>query len=188
MPSWSARDFLHLNRTQLRGFMRAGHPIDPAVLDDFESRGVSLGLPEWAERVSWKKFKKVFCRDARTGQLRGWNVRLDQNGLDAPWVPITRLGVPVTFGHFRVEPASNYRLPSPVYQGLVLDYGLGGNRRRDGLGYVRDPVVAVNRGSVDLLLGWTCLELPLGSVATPSFFTLERDCPITHVHLPPRPH
>jgi hypothetical protein len=168
------------------GFMRDGHPIDPAALDDTEYRGVSLGLPVLIEKLTWKKFKKVFHRDKSTGRLRGWNVRLDQNGLDGPWVPLTRNGVPVTFGHFLVEPGARYHPPDRVGQGLVLDYGRGGNRKREGMFLVRDPIVAVTAGSVDLLLGWTYLELPLRPVGTPSFFTLERDCPLTHVHYPPR--
>ncbi|MHB8873848.1 MAG: hypothetical protein ACYC8T_09210 [Myxococcaceae bacterium] len=186
MPVWSARDLLHLNRRQLIGFMKDGHPIEASSLENFEYRGVSLGLPELVERLTWKKFKKVFHRDRATGLLRGWNVRLDQNGLDAPWVPLTRNEVPVTFGHFRVVSGAGYRMPEPCAQGLVLDYGLGGNRRREGLSLMRDPVVAVNAGSAELLLGWTYLDLPFAPVGTPSFFTLERDCPLTHVHLPPR--
>ena len=139
MPVWSARDLLHLNRRQLIGFMKDGHPIEPSELENFEYRGVSLGLPELVERLTWKKFKKVFHRDRATGLLRGWNVRLDQNGLDGPWVPLTRNEVPVTFGHFRVVSGAGYRMPEPCAQGLVLDYGLGGNRRREGLSLVRDP-------------------------------------------------
>jgi hypothetical protein len=181
-----ARDYLNLSRRQLLDCMRAGHPIDPAALDDFEYRGVSLGLPTLVERLSWKTFKKAFHRDPATGRLRGWNVRLEQNGLDGACVPMMKHGQPVTFGHFSVEPAARYRVPEQVGLGLVLDYGLGGNRRREGTYFVRDPVVAVTAGSVDLLLGWTYLDLPLAPVGTPSFFTLERDCPLTHVHSPPR--
>jgi len=182
-----ARDFIGLERRQLVEAMRAGHAIPAAELAEFEYRGVSLGLPQVVERLTWKKFKKVFHRDPR-GFLRGWNVRLEQNGLHEPCVPKRRGGEIATFGHFRVEPAAKYRPPESLDPGaLVLDYGLGGNRRREGLTWVRDPVVAVNAGSALLLLGWTYLESPLGPVGTPSFFTLERDCPLTHIAQAPRP-
>ena len=46
-----------------------------------ENRGISLGLPAWVERLSWKKFAKAFHRDPRTQRLRGWNVRIEQGAL-----------------------------------------------------------------------------------------------------------
>ena len=46
---------------------------------------------------------------------------------------------------------------------------------------MRDPIVAVNPGSADLLLGWSYLDLGRVQVGTPSFFSLERDVPLTHL-------
>ncbi|RLB64229.1 MAG: hypothetical protein DRI90_05055, partial [Deltaproteobacteria bacterium] len=60
--------------------LTSGHSIDPRQLDDVEYRGISLGLPAIVEKLTWKKFKKVFHRDPATGVLRGWNVRMEQNG------------------------------------------------------------------------------------------------------------
>ena len=140
----------------------------------------------FSKKLFWKKFKKVFHRDPDTGQLRGWNVRVDQNELEGPCVPLTRHVEAITFGHYLVVPTAGYRMPEPIDRGLMLDYGLGGNRLREGLAFVRDPIVAVNEGSADLLLGWTYLDLPFRPVGTPSIFVLERDCPLTHVASPPR--
>ena len=50
-------------------------------------RGTSLGLPALVEKLTWKTFQKTFYRDPRTGRLLGWNVRLEQDGLDAPSRP-----------------------------------------------------------------------------------------------------
>lgn len=167
--------------------LRAGHPIEQGALDDTEYRGVSLGLPAFVERLTWKTFQKVFHRDPATGRLRGWNVRVEQRGLDAQSVPLRRRGEPVTFGHYEVVPLDPARAPKGLATGLLLDYGLGGGARLAPVGLVRDPVVAVNLGSAGLLLGWTWIELGSLQIGTPSFFLLERERALTHRVAPPHP-
>ncbi|MBS1121640.1 MAG: hypothetical protein H6Q90_3868 [Deltaproteobacteria bacterium] len=157
---------LAASRAELRTLLASGHSIDSSRLDDTVYRGISLGLPAWVERLSWKKFAKVFHRDARTGRLRGWNVRIEQDGLDRPWRARVRDGQPWTFGHFAVV-AERDR--------LLLDYGAGGNPRMDPLNALRDPLVALRAGSVELLLGWSYLALGPARIPTPSYFLLERD-------------
>ena len=147
------------------------------------------GLPGWIERLSWKTFQKVFHRDPKTGALRGWNVRLKQTGLDGESVPLTnRQGEPRTFGHYHVVPLTSRPLPRRrrLERGLLIDYGLGRNGRLDPIGRLRDPIVAVNPDSAELLLGWTYADLGLARVGTPSFFTLEREGPLSHRVAPPR--
>lgn len=180
-------DLLTMNKTELTRLLGSSHPVDPATLDDTEFRGVSLGLPRFVERLTWKTFRKVFHRDPTTGVLRGWNVRIVQRGVDGPYEPMERRGEPKTFGHYRVVPMEGYRCPRPCPNGLMLDYGLGGNSALDFVRLLRDPVVAVNEGSADLLLGWSYLDLGILRLGTPSFFSLERDRPLTHRHGPPRP-
>ena len=182
------RDDLHrMSRRDLAAALAAGHPVDPAALADREYRGVALGLPRFVERLTWKTFKKVFCRDPTTGALRGWNVRIVQAGIDGPYEPQRRRdGEPRTFGHYAVTPLDGYRLPRPCGRGLMLDYGRGRNAALDPLGLMRDPLVAVHPGSAELLLGWSYLDLGFARFGTPSFFTLERDIPLTHRHAPPR--
>jgi hypothetical protein len=162
-------ELLAASRGELRALLAGGHPIDPSRLDDTTYRGISLGLPAWVERLTWKKFTKAFHRDPRTGELRGWNVRIEQDGLDRPWRARIRDGRPWTFGHFAVvgEPDR-----------LLLDYGAGGNRRIDPLNVLRDPLVALHAGSVELLLGWSYLAIGPARVPTPSYFLLERDGPL----------
>ncbi len=181
----TAADLWGMSRAQLGEVLAAGHSIDPATLDDTEYRGVSLGLPAWIERLSWKTFKKVFHRD-ESGVLRGWNVRLEQTGLDGPSTPMQRKGKELTFGHYRVLAADGYKVPRSFEQGLMIDYGLGGNASFDPISRLRDPIVAVNPGSTDLLLGWSYADLGLFRLGTPSFFSLESDCPLTHRVAPPR--
>lgn len=162
---------------QLRALLAAGHPIDPAALANTTYRGISLGLPAWVERLTWKKFTKAFHRDPRDGRLRGWNVRIEQDGLDRPWRPRLRDGRPWTFGHFAVVSERDR---------LLLDYGAGGNRRLDPLGLLRDPLVALRAGSVERLLGWSYLAIGPVDVPTPSYFLLERAEPLDSVV--PAPH
>lgn len=179
---------LAMSRNALMEVLASGHPVDPEDLFDTEYRGLSLGLGRTIEKLTWKKFKKVFHRDPATGQLRGWNVRIIQDALDAPYRPLLKNGVPVTFGHYRVVGADGYvrRLPPSCRRGLIIDYGLGGNGRLGVLNLALDPVVAVNPGSSDLLLGRTYVDLGLFCVGTPSFFSLARDGSLSHRVAPPR--
>jgi len=181
----TVEELLVADRRRLMELLRGGHPIDPESLDDTVYEGIALGLGRIVERLTWKKFAKTFCRDG--GHLRGWNVRIDQDGLDAPWTATRgRDGQPKMFGHYRVvEPPA--RTWPGTDRGLLIHYGLGGNKRRDPLGRARDPIVALNPGSADLLLGWTYLEPPIGPlVPTPSFFSLKRGGPLDHTASPPR--
>lgn len=162
-------DLLAASRDELRALLAGGHPIDPARLDDTVYRGISLGLPAWVERLTWKQFAKAFHRDPRTGRLRGWNVRIEQDGLDRPWRTRTRRGRPWTFGHFAVVTERAH---------LMLDYGAGDNGLLDPLRVLRDPVVALHAGSVELLLGRSDLAIGPARIPTPSYFVLERDAPL----------
>lgn len=177
---------LEADQRALWGLLREGHPIDPAALDDSEYRGVSLGLPAWIEALSWKTFMKTFHRDRRTGALRGWNVRLEQTGLDGPVVPKRRGEAPRTLWHYAVVPATGRCGRWGCENGLLLDYGLGGNAAWDTVRFVRDPLVALRPGDTQLLLGWSFIELGSLRFGTPSFFALERLGPLGHVAEPAR--
>ena len=63
----------------------------------------------------------------------------------------------------------------------MIDYGLGDNPRLDPIRRGRDPLVALEKGSVERLLGWTYLDLGVGRVGTPSYFLLEREGPLSYV-------
>lgn len=177
--------FLQMRQRDLRAALIGGHAIDPLHIEGSEYRGISLGLPAWIERLSWKIFRKTFHRDVASGELRGWNVRMRQvegEDLLAPSVPLERRGVPRAFGFYRVMPAVGRKLPAPVHHGLLIDYGArGGGSFR----CMRDPLVAVHAGSADMLLGWSFVELGLFRFGTPSYFLLVREGPIGY--LPPLP-
>ena len=178
----SVRDeLLAMNRTGLMERLVGGHAIDAGQIADWEYRGISLGLPKFVDRLTWKTFSKNFHRDPALGVVRGWNVRLEQTGIEGPIEPMTKGGEPIAFGHYRVEPLDKYVMPHPVQRGLMLDYGRGGNSNFDPTRFLRDPIVALVEGSVECLLGWSYLDLAGLRLGTPSFFLLERLRPLTRV-------
>jgi len=168
-----------MSKRELARAFAAGHPFAPSRLDDTEYKGTSLGLPAFVEKLTWKKFKKVFCRDTERGVLRGWNVRLEQNALDEPCIPKTKRGKSMTFGHYVVVDAGERRMPVPGHPRVLLDYGQGRNAAFDFMRFVRDPLVAVNEDDTTLLLGCMYIEVGPLRLPTPSYFTLELDGEIT---------
>jgi hypothetical protein len=154
---------------ELARLIARGHPIEAAALAGGDYLGTSLGLPRVVERLTWKIFCKVF-RKGSDGTVIGHNVRLDQR-TGKPLVD--RRGEPVSFGPYRVAPMPAGGTPFGCRAGLLLDYGAAHSRLHP-LGRVRDPLVSLREGSVELLLGATYLALGPLEVKTPSFFTLER--------------
>ncbi len=147
----------------LRGVFNAGSHVPISRLEG-QFRGVSLGLWGWVESLAWKTFVKCFHRDPAGGEIRGWNMRIHQDGLEAPVRPMLRGGEPIIFGHYVVV---------EVEGGVVLDYGLGRNPWYDPGQLVRDPLVALDAEG-DRLLGFTTVAVGSWRVPTPSYFMLER--------------
>ncbi len=156
-----------LDHAGLAALMARGHGIDERALDDSQYRGISLGLPRFVEKLTWKTFRKTFHRDPKTGRLRGWNVRLEQTGVDGPSIPRK------SFGHYELTPLG--RTPRPCGPGLLIDYSRGS---RGLVGRMRDPLVAIHDGSVDLLLGWSYVDLGRWHLSTPIYFLLMREGPL----------
>jgi hypothetical protein len=170
----------------LRALLASGHPIDADALAGWQYRGTSLGMPAFVDRFAWKTFVKAFHRDPGAAQVRGWNVRIRQTGLLGPIEPLLRDGKPFVFGFFRVERLEGYVVPDGAGRGLILDYAKAGNPPSDPVNRARDPLVALEPGSADVLLGWTYLDLGIVRVPTPSFFLLERWAPVVEPAFPQR--
>jgi hypothetical protein len=149
------RDLVGTPRRDLAALAARGDRFDPAALAGWTYDGISLGLPRVIERLTWTKFAKAFARDDG-GALRGWNIRIEQDALDRPWVPRRRRGVPITFGHFAVATRAGR---------VELDYG-----------WIRDPLVAL--AGPDILLGTTYVVAGPLAIPTPSWFVLRRGEPI----------
>ena len=180
-------DLMAMDARALDRVMRRGHPLDPDVLAGRMYVGVDLSLPGWARKILWHTFRKTFVRDEATGDVRGWNVRMEQHGVDGARIPLTdRRGEPITFGHYRVRSARGLRFPKGWSGAHFLDYGIAGNTLTDpaALGYT--PLVAVNAGSQDLLLGWEVFKIGPAFLPMPLYWALRYEGPLDRVVAPPR--
>jgi hypothetical protein len=175
------------SRKQLRARIVAGHPVDPAAIEGWAYRGTALGLPRFVEGLTWKTFQKTFWRDPASGRLLGWNVRLEQDGPDARSRPKLRRGEPVTTWHYEVVAPAGVPAPRGFDRGLIIDYGRGSNPWYDTIRATKDPLVAVEAGSADLLVGVSYLALGGLCLETPTYFVLEREHRIEHVPAALRP-
>lgn len=182
LQSAQVDEFLALSTRELAQRLRNGHPIEPSALDDRAYRGISLGLPAWIESLTWKKFRKTFHRDPATGELRGWNVRLLQNGLAAADEPLQKRGRPWTFGHYEVTDGADRNMPAGTDRGLLIDYGHSTrNPALDFTRLLRDPIVALNPGDASVLLGWSYVQLGPINLSTPSYFLLVSPQALDHI-------
>lgn len=175
-----ARSLRHAPRSELRRRIVEGFAVDPAALEGFAYRGTALGLPRVAEAFTWKTFQKTFWRHASSGRLLGWNVRLEQDGVDAPSRPRRRLGEPITEWCYEVvsptrPDGSRVPMPPGFDHGLVIDYSLAPNPLLSTVRFIKDPLVALTPGDADELLGVSYLVLGGQTLETPTYFTLERD-------------
>lgn len=174
-------DLLAMTNKQVAAVFFAGHPIDPAALDNTQYLGIDLSLPPIMNKLLWKTFRKAFYRDPETGVLRGWNVRMEQTGWEKPATPMKKNGVPVTFGHYHFLPAAGKKFPKHWQGAQYLDYAVAGNPIWDPARFTYSPLVAVNAGSVELLLGWEVFRVAGMPIAIPDFWALKREGPLEHV-------
>lgn len=171
--SLKASDVWGMSATERLACLRGGRAVAPERLAGADYRGVSLGLPRLAERLTWKTFRKSFRRDA-DGAVSGLNVRLEQTGVESAPVPRRdRRGEVVSFGPFAVVPLPAGGTPFGCEAGVVFDYGAR-HPAWHPLGLTRDVVVALDPDHT-LLLGALYVEVGGLGLRTPSFFTLERE-------------
>lgn len=178
-------DLLRMDGRALRAIVDRAEPFDPAALDGLQYQGVDLSLPRWVNRILWKTFRKTFLRDPATGRLRGWNVRMEQRGIDGPRAPMRGAdGQPRTFAHYELREAQGRRFPGGWAGAHYLHYGVQGNPFPESAG--RTPLVAVNAGSADLLLGWEVVRVGPLTLDLRDFWALRVEGPIDHVPAPRR--
>lgn len=180
---------LTMSQRELREIVDRGLPLDLDALANTSYTGIDLSMPALFHKLMWKSFRKTFHRDPQTGRLRGWNVKVEQTGWAEPPQPKRDAkGQPLTFGHYEVKPAAGERFPGNWKGGHFLDYRVAGNRFFDfpaRAGFC--PLVAVNPGSMELLLGWEVFRL--GDILVPiaDFWLLRREGPLRPEDVVPRP-
>ncbi len=178
-------DLMAMSTVQLRAIMDRAHPLDPQAMAGRQYLGADLSLPKIGQRILWQTFRKAFVRDEEHGDVRGWNVRMEQRGIHGAQVPRRdRDGRPKAFAHFRVRPAAGIASPRGWSGAHYFDYTIAGNPLLEGLGFT--PVVAVNEGSSDLVLGWEIFRVGGRFVAPPLYWAIRDDGPVDEVATPRR--
>ena len=177
----TCRDLRNASTRVLREHIVHGFPVDPTQIEGWAYRGTSLGLPSFVEKLSWKTFQKTFYRDPRSQRLLGWNVRLEQDGIDAPSRPKIRRGEPITEWNFEVsDPSPEVPMPCGFDRGLVINYARAPNPMGP-MQFIKDPLVALSPGNADHLIGVSYLVIKGRCIETPTYFTLEREHRIAYV-------
>lgn len=178
-------DLMRMTGKELHAVMEAGHPLDPDAMAGKQYLGTDLSMPRLGQKLLWQTFRKTFVRDEVHGDVRGWNVRMEQRGIHGAQVPMrNRRGEPRTFAHYRVRPAAGIRWPRGWHGAHYLDYLIAGNGPIDRWGFT--PLVAVNAGSSDLLLGWEIFKVGGAFIAPSMYWALQVDGPVDWIATPPR--
>ncbi len=175
-------DMLAMNNQQVAEVFKNGFPINYKELHNTQYLGVDLSLPAWVNKILWKTFRKTFYRDEQTGIIRGWNVKLEQTGYSFPTLAKKdKQGKEFSFGHYHLCSAKGKSFPRGWQGTDYLDYGVAGNPFYDvaGLGYC--PIVAVNEGSNDLLLGWEVFKIGPFFIPLNDYWLLKKEGPLTVV-------
>lgn len=180
---------LSMTGDDLFEIVRRGAPLDLDAIADTTYTGIDLSMPAWFHRLMWKSFRKTFHRDPGSGVVRGWNVKVEQTGWDSPPAPKRdSRGRPLTFGHYEVRSAAGLKFPRGWSGGHYLDYRFAGNTFFDfpaRAGYC--PLVSVNPGDSELLLGWEVFNVAGVQVPIRDFWALKREGPLAPEDVVPRP-
>lgn len=176
-------DLLTMSGKQLHAIMDAARPIDVEALVGNQFTGSDLSMPKIGQKILWQTFRKTFVRDPDHGDVRGWNVRMEQRGIHGAQVPLrTKDGEPKTFAHYRVRSAEGIAWPRGWHGATYLDYTIAGNPFVEGL--TTTPLVAVNEGRSDLLLGWEIFRVGGRFIAPSMYWALKLDGPVDHIAQP----
>ena len=168
-----------MTSNELEGVLRSGEEprLDGDVVGwEFEGWNVS----PLAALIAIRKFKKGLFRDAQAHddparpQAWGYNMTVQQNAFDDPWIPTPSPASPNRHYFFGVLPSA--RASSPRHPGtLVLDYRLWKESPRvNPMRYTVDYLVYPNAGDKSLLLGKSYAEPGTVDVSQ-GFFLLRRD-------------
>jgi hypothetical protein len=173
---------------ELFGVMQRGGPIDFNALADTRYTGIDLTMPTWFHQIMWRTFRKTFHRDPKTGVLRGWNVKVEQSGWETPPSPKRdHRGRPLTFGHYEVRAGADLAFPRGLRVAQYLDYTVAGNVACDLARFAMCPLVTVNDGEYDLLLGWEVFRVGAHFLPIDDFWVLKREGALDPREVQPRP-
>jgi hypothetical protein len=165
--------FLELARTsdaQLENILRASKAPTLGSLVGFEWRGCNIS---WRlKALGLQKFIKGFFRDGE--RVEGYNIPVQQNGLDAPWLGQPTPESPKRYAFYAVIPVDQESMDNFYPDAILLDYGASQRNPAYGIErLIRDYLVQPDSMNPDLLLGKAYLAV--AKLRLPSnFFVLER--------------
>jgi hypothetical protein len=155
-----------LSKHKLDQVFAAGRPPEAAALTGFEFLG--FNHPRTAAMLGIRKFIKVFYLDEDQRPF-GCNTPVVQNGLSGEWIHRPSADSPKRYAFFQVLPGGA--------DGLLLDYGRGGNPPYEVSNILRDYLVRPDAGNDDLLLG-KAFFVVAGTRLAHSYFIIERSRPL----------
>lgn len=164
------RELAQSSNAQLETILRvsAGPALESLV--GYEWRGCNTS---WRLKLmGLQKFIKGFFRERET--VEGYNIPVQQNGLDKPWLDKPSPDAPKRFAFYVVTPADPQTVDNLYPKAILLDYGSSHRNPASGIErLIRDYVVLPDPDNPNLLLGKAYLAL--GSLRLPSnFFVVER--------------
>ncbi len=160
------------------------HLSNPA-LEEILSRGTAPQLdalpgPEWrgwniaplTKLLGIRKFIKGFTRGNRG--VEGYNRRVQQNGLNGPWLAFATGSAARRYAFYIVTPVDPSSRDNLYPHALLLDYGASPlNPRLGPERLLRDYLVQVDPSNPDLLLGKAYFAIGPWRLSS-NFFIIER--------------
>jgi hypothetical protein len=146
----------HDNR-RLEPLMASGAIPDAAELVGYELGG--WNIQALTDVLGTRKFIKGFSADAAPPTAWGYNMPVQQNGRDKPWLPKLKDGAPIRYYFFKVLPGS--ALADAIYpRSLVVDYRQWpGYSDLNLVKYTVDYLVFPDPANHDLVVGKSYAQL-----------------------------
>jgi len=172
---WTYLDLVTASDETLERILRAGRPPDARQLAGWEFKGYnSLDLTAF---LGFRKFKKGFYSErtpTHAGErIKGYNVKVPQNGVTEPWEPLISGGHPVRHGFYDAYPVDPGEKDNLYPNALLINYDCGRNPIYDPSRFLRDYLVQVDPENPDLYLGKATIAIGPWRPAV-SYFVLER--------------
>lgn len=161
-------DLAALSVSELEDVFQKGTKPDPEKLVGWEFRG--FNKPFITKVAGFQKFKKGFYR--KNDEPWGYNIPVEQGGLERPWTCRPSDTDPKRFGFYKIKDSSSVD-KAKESDSVLLDYADGGNGLFEG-SFLRDYVKQVDPDNEDLYLGKAYTEIA-GAQVFPTFFIIERD-------------
>jgi hypothetical protein len=173
MTARQYHELAHLSNRELEAVFCAAMGPTPDALAGYEWRGYNISA--FTRLLGIQKFIKGFL--TLDDRIEGYNVAVQQNGLNAPWIPKPRPEKPKRYAFFVVMHVDVSSKDSFYPQALFLNYGSSlRNPRFVPERLLRDYLVQPDSQNPDLMLGKAYLALGPWRLFA-NFFIIQRMAP-----------